>query len=119
MPYYKFRQNNSGGEFVYDPDRGLSTYVLVEAENREAANERFLTLGGYFGGVADGYDCSCCGDRWHDLNDWNEPCTEVPEKDAVIPEEFYFQWVGVGNYDGFVHPLEGDFYGFSFCEAVK
>lgn len=51
---------------MYDtnPFRGISRYVIIEANSAEAANDRAIALGIYFYGVDSGEDCECCGDRW-------------------------------------------------------
>lgn len=63
--YFTFNQNNSGGDFDYDEDRGITHFVIIEADNSGDAYERAENIGLYFGGVEDGRDCECCGDRWY------------------------------------------------------
>lgn len=63
--FYEFVQNNSGGSFVSDLARGISTYVVIEATDHEHANVRAKEVGLYFDGISAGQDCSCCGDRWY------------------------------------------------------
>jgi hypothetical protein len=67
MPYYRFKQSNSGGAF--DTEQGYS--VFVEAASPEAANTRAETVGIYFDGVSSGMDCSCCGDRWSETDEYD------------------------------------------------
>lgn len=62
--YYTFGQNNSGGSFDFDESRGVTHYVIIEADNAEDANRRAEDLGIYFDGCESGMDCDCCGDRW-------------------------------------------------------
>lgn len=62
--FYTYTQNNSGGSFDYDRDRGISNYVIVEADNKDEANLRAEQIGLYFDGCDTGMDCDCCGDRW-------------------------------------------------------
>ena len=70
--FYTFRQNNSGGSFI-----GPAITVIIEADGVDDANARAEKLGLYFDGCADGRDCDCCGDRWHEI--WRtESGTEVP-----------------------------------------
>lgn len=60
---FRFRQNNSGGEFIVDDTVGV--HVVIEAESADQANEVATKyLGIYFNGVDEGIDCECCGDRW-------------------------------------------------------
>lgn len=57
MPFYHFRQNNSGGYFTRP-----AHHVYVEADNEEQAVEVFTSIDGVY---LDSYrDCSCCGSRW-------------------------------------------------------
>jgi hypothetical protein len=71
MPWYHFRQNNSGGSF-----EGPET-IHIEAKTSLEANNIAVTVGVYFNGVDDGIDCSCCGDRWRRAEDW-DPTSDVP-----------------------------------------
>lgn len=111
MSYYLYRQNNSGGNFHYDPKTGISKEVYVEAGNAQEADNRAERLGIYFDG--DG-DCSCCGDRWSSAGS-HDKTAEVPGPDAkfVIDESSPYpplpKWI-VG-YETFVHPLNRSFYG--------
>ena len=72
MKFYVFDQNNSGGYW----DKILGFKVIIEAENPRQANKLAEVMGIYFNGVENGEDCECCGDRWH----------EVDEYDAIEPE---------------------------------
>lgn len=63
--FYTFNQNNSGGHFRYDEQRGITQYVIVEAIDCNHAISRAESIGLYFDGVEEGNDCSCCGDRWY------------------------------------------------------
>lgn len=67
MPFYTFVQNNSGGKYY-----GPAHYVIVEARDADHANriaKEDLDL--YFNGVREGYDCSCCGDRWYPVDEYD------------------------------------------------
>lgn len=78
MPFYNYRQNNSGGHFDYSEDHGIAVNVIVEATDADDANRRAETIGLYWDGCNDGRDCSCCGDRWHPA--WrDESGTDVPK----------------------------------------
>lgn len=74
MAFYTFRQNNSGGSF--DTNGTVEELVIVEADTAADANERAGSLGVYFNGVAKGFDCDCCGDRWYRVE--HEDGREVP-----------------------------------------
>lgn len=108
MPYFDFRQNNTGGDFVHTRGR-LSVVVIVEADSPEEANDRLVSLGGYFDGCDDGFDCACCGDRWYRAwsNDgtaeptvYGEPVEKYLNGDYVIP------WVAP-NPHVYVHHADG------------
>lgn len=88
--FYTFVQNNSGGWFHRDSPRGISRYVIVEANTPREANERAVKIGLYFDGVYDEIDCECCGDRWlmvdhYDAKDvpsiYNDPIGETVKDD--------------------------------------
>lgn len=64
MPFFTFHQTDSGGSFVADLDDGIAEYVIIEAANADAANDKAERIGLYFNGMRDGHDCPCCGDRW-------------------------------------------------------
>ena len=63
--FYTYSQNNSGGSFTISEERGICEYVIIEAANANQANARAEEIGLYFYGCEDGYDCPCCGNRWH------------------------------------------------------
>lgn len=102
--YYDFLQNNSGGDFLRDEN--LGDHVLIAAKNPDDANDRLVSLGGYFDGVENGSDCSCCGDRWYPK--WkSDKGTETPTLcEMMIPVYMQeFRWPGrqivVHHPDGF------------------
>lgn len=113
--WYRYHQNNSGGSFRYDGGRGLSVNVYVEATSPSHADSRMESLGVTFGD----YDsCSCCGDRWSEADSWSEvEAGELPEAEEVLVKDdnkkghFVTKWLPQGDYETFVHPLEGEFYG--------
>lgn len=63
MPFFEFNQNNSGGSFVVNDK--VCHRVIIEADSKSDAEMKAEELGIYFDGVAAGFDCECCGDRWH------------------------------------------------------
>lgn len=67
--FYEFSQNNSGGSF--DVDNDVCHRLFIEATNVEQANSIAQDLGVYFDGCDSGMDCHCCGDRWHEADDYN------------------------------------------------
>jgi hypothetical protein len=75
--WYRFRQNNSGGR--WSVDERVAETVFVQEYTAERANEKAQSVGLYFNGVADGYDCPCCGDRWHPQHSETDECYVTPE----------------------------------------
>lgn len=69
MPFFHYRQNNSGGQFVRDND--VDKHVIIEADDAMHADVRARDIGIYFDGVYEGLDCNCCGDRWRE-SDWGD-----------------------------------------------
>lgn len=65
MAFFEYHQNNSGGGFDFDEDRGITHTVIIEAPDAETADYRAEQIGIYFNGCDDDIDCPCCGDRWH------------------------------------------------------
>ena len=61
--FYEIQQNNTGGSF--DTDDKLCHRLIIEADNKQEANDIAENLGCYWNGVDEGKDCSCCGDRWY------------------------------------------------------
>lgn len=74
--FFEFDQNNSGGNFVIDDERGLGPSVWIEAADADSANAKAENIGIYFDGCQYGRDCDCCGDRWHRA--WREGADELP-----------------------------------------
>lgn len=115
--WFKYDQNNSGGSFVFEPNRGISHYVWVEADSREEADERAKSIGLYFNGCEDEIDCDCCGDRWYPMDrPWNttgedEQPPPVGETFAEFNERAGFvhsKWID--GPETYVHPKQGEFY---------
>ena len=68
MKFFKYSQNNSGGNFHVDDK--ICHNVIIEAESASEADDIAESLGCYFDGCSTGRDCSCCGDRWS--KQWND-----------------------------------------------
>ncbi|WP_327379427.1 DUF7296 family protein [Streptomyces sp. NBC_01212] len=102
--FFTFSQNNSGGGFDFDEARGISEYVVVEADDADEANYRAERIGLYFDG--DG-DCSCCGNRWSEQ--WGSDTGDaVPSiyGGPVQTATSHMKWLG-DNPDVFVHFSDG------------
>lgn len=105
MPFFAYRQNNSGGGFDYDERAGISCFVIVEADSYEEANSIATGIGLYFDGQG---DCSCCGDRWSEL--WSGDGDEIPSiygepAGEYLDQEYSHKWMK--GYEGFVHYKDG------------
>lgn len=48
---------------------GATTY---DYKHLAVADKEIIPKEVYFDGVEEGYDCSCCGDRWSRLDEWDE-----------------------------------------------
>jgi hypothetical protein len=66
MKWFRFHQNNSGGEYVIDEQIGIGHEVWVEATDHEEANEKGSSLG-LFGLPY----CGCCGERFYSALKWD------------------------------------------------
>lgn len=109
MPFYEYRQNNSGGSFDFDADAGISVNVIIEADNAQEANYKAEDIGLYFNG--DG-DCPCCGDRWYDQ--WNDENGDAvpshygePIQDVEFGKGLHFKWIKDGP-EAYVHFADGN-----------
>lgn len=123
MAYWTFDQNNSGGSFVFDERRGLTHYVVIEADSREEAISRAEDIGIYFNGCSDGRDCSCCGDRWH--TPWNEAGDDAPEvygqnvrANGGYKPSFGKGWMAEGR-EVCIHPKDGPMEWFGTISEAK
>lgn len=111
MPFFDFRQNNSGGSFDFDADAGISVVVIVEAENEDDANDRAESIGLYFGGYG---DCSCCGDRWYEVYGSGDKVPSYygePIQDYDFEAGFGYKWIKDGP-EAYVHFADGKIQGY-------
>lgn len=112
MSFWTFRQNNSGGSFDFDDERGISVNVIIEANSLDHAISRAKEIGLYFDGVEAGYDCECCGDRWY--APWDEEGNAVPSiynTDVSsgayeVSDDWSIIWSSDGI-EGYIHFLDG------------
>lgn len=107
MPFYTYNQNNSGGSFDYDPKRGITHHVIIEADSENEANKQAESIGLYFDGEG---DCHCCGDRWYEAS--ARDATEAPKiyGQPVEKYEGFGKWIN--GYEAFVHYANGRVVGF-------
>lgn len=104
--FYVFRQNNSGGKWRTDENKGVAQVVIIEAESADLANLRAQQIGIYFDGVSGGSDCECCGDRWSKVYQDKWDCKS--DLDEVV-SEFRASHHARQNYQVYVHYLDGRF----------
>lgn len=111
--FFRYYQNNSGGSIVYDPDRGISSKVYIEANSPREANRRAEGIGLYFDGNG---DCDCCGNRWTAFLE--SECevgmygiVETPPLEGDPADDFSWVEVKPGQFQAFVHKADGSFYG--------
>ena len=102
--WYKFHQNNSGGYWKTDADKGVGVDVWIEAPNPVMANAQAEYIGIYFEGCSKGRDCYCCGDRWDRVEDYDE----ITDEDFPESVEGHFEYHSEEL--GFIHPLNKPFY---------
>lgn len=119
--FFTFDQNNSGGSFRRDEKSGIGRYVIIEAYDATHANARAEDLGIYFDGCSDGFDCSCCGDRWHRAYDSDgEEFPEVYGNDVRKDGAYYNDWCWQENeVCVFVHNLDGTIESYEERKKVK
>lgn len=112
MKFFHFSQNNSGGSFDFDRERGITHHVVVEARDADHANQRAEDIGLYFGGAG---DCPCCGDRWYEQ--WCDDGNDQPMVyDEPVSEFKGHRWMG-NDPEGVVHYLDGRVEWFGFPEV--
>lgn len=103
MPFYLYRQNNSGGVFT-----GPATHVYVEAHSAAEADYRAVNEADIYFDLNCLKDCPCCGQRWWPCEgDWNgddadyQSVEEVEDYAASFNPDTYF------TYTHYVMPLDG------------
>jgi hypothetical protein len=97
--WFHFRQNNSGGSFDVNDEKGIGPHVYIEAIDADHANVRAEALGIYFDGVDQGNDCECCGDRWNSVSDNKWDSTD----ELMITDNYAFIW----HDTVYAHKLDG------------
>lgn len=102
--FYTYMQNNSGGYWQVDPNKGVAHIVIVEAIDSKDANNRAEKIGLYFDGWN---DCPCCGTRWD--SQWGESdATEIPTVYGQDPSEYVNdKWAKAFEKEVYVHYFDG------------
>lgn len=115
LKWFTYDQNNSGGDFVFNPAAGISAKVIVQARDCREANYRAERIGLYFGGSG---DCSCCGDRWYELYDTEGFNLPWIYEDCSITEwmssPYFMKWMGPDRPEVYVHQYDDTFLGFVY-----
>lgn len=108
--FFTFNQNNSGGSFDYDKDRGITHYVIVEGVDKTHAVARAEEIGLYWDGCSSGRDCDCCGDRWYvpydDGSEFPEVYGQDIRKNGAYKKEYGSGWMDEGR-EVAIHPITG------------
>ena len=103
MKLFDFNQNNSGGSFHINDD--VTYHVYVEAETAKQANKWAKNNTPiYFNGCSKGNDCSCCGDRWYKVSDYNGE--EYDSKEAAL-EHFKTKKAGMFDVESIIYFKDG------------
>jgi hypothetical protein len=104
MSFFTFNQNNSGGKFDFDEERGISHWVIIEAPDKAAAIARAESIGLYFDGAG---DCPCCGHRWSTYTDDESDTPKIydePAADFIADEKWL--WMAP-RAEAFIHYADG------------
>lgn len=102
--FFSFHQNNSGGRFQIDSN--VTQFVIIEANDANHANSIAEWFGIYFDGYEKGFDCSCCGDRWYRVDDYDG--TDKPMIYNEDPSEYKSMWIKEGYAYCYVYHLDGN-----------
>lgn len=105
--FYTYNQNNSVGSFDYDESRGISHYVIIEADSADAANLKAESIGLYFDGEG---DCPRCGDRWYQAYGDGDVVPSLYSEPLGEDYKFSMRWMK--GFEAFVHYADGTIKGF-------
>lgn len=98
--FYHFSQNNSGGNFHFNEEKGITHHVIIEADNTSEANAIAEEIGIYFDGCSTGRDCECCGNRWYSACDWDKkdfPHVYGEEIKKALNTSHFYRWIEPGK----------------------
>ncbi len=73
--FWTITQNNSGGYFDHNPEKGIGYALSVEALDKADAEGRLARIIDSYGQSG---SCPCCGDRWSVFL-WKEDGANEPE----------------------------------------
>lgn len=94
-----FRQNNSGGYFIVNEEKGIGHYIIVEGIDSEDIKRRFEEITEDFSEY-----CSCCGERW---------CSYIVDEDLTPNPTIYGKPVEeykndyIKDFFIFIHYIDG------------
>jgi hypothetical protein len=117
MSFFHFSQNNSGGNFHFEVERGITHHVVIEAPNAQAANVEAIHKGLYFDGCVSGVDCSCCGDRWYRVDGRDSEAQPMVYGQPVAELDGFFCWMEPGR-EVAVHHADGRIEWFGVAQKV-
>lgn len=121
--FFTYDQNNSGGYFDYDAERGIANYVIVEAANVDEADFKAQQAGVYFD-HSYMQDCACCGPRWSEAYGEGTAFPAIYAKDATNEHNYQGpddswragkisrMFTGSGTFTTFVHYADGRVVGY-------
>jgi hypothetical protein len=95
--FYHFSQNNSGGSFHFDENKGITHHVIIEADKASYANADAEDMGMDFSGA---FDCSCCGNRWHKVDECNGeefPAIYGSSVEDCMGDKWFSLWMKPGK----------------------
>ena len=121
LPFWCYRQTNSGGSFYFSKSGGIGVYVVVEADSATDADRRAEDIDLYFNGCESDRDCRCCGDRWYPASGEGD---SVPSVYNVPVEDFGSHWPQLGEQSGepphiFVHYKDGRIESFDMKKQTR
>lgn len=95
--FYHFSQNNSGGSFHFNEEKGITHHVVIEADNTSDANAIAEGIGIYFDGHG---DCSCCGRRWSSAEEYDGeefPHVYREKVNDYVNNRYFYPWMEDGK----------------------
>ena len=90
--FYLFDQDNIGGSFTFDENRGITNLVIIEADKASHANQYAKEIGICFG------DYDYCSGRWDEV--WEEDGEEFPTIYGTPIQDF----VSKDDFRGWMEP---------------
>jgi hypothetical protein len=114
LKWFTYDQNNSGGSFDFDADRGISSKVIIQARDTKEANFRASRIGLYFDGSG---DCRCCGDRWSEQYGEGFDTLMIygnADIETWMTSPYFMKRMGPDRPEVYVHAYDDTFEGFVY-----